>query len=137
MKKLITLAAALSILLSCTALLASEEASPKAYYVCACGEKCKCDTVSAKPGKCACDKPAVRMYLLDIKGDTASFCNCEKSCNCKISETNPDTCTCGNPVKKVSLKGKYVCDCGPDCKCGSISNKPGKCGCGKAMRKVK
>src|SRR5512143_318463 len=81
MKKLITLAAALSILLSCTALWAAEEASPKAYYVCACGEKCKCDTVSVKPGKCGCDKPTVRMYLLDIKGDTASFCNCEKSCN--------------------------------------------------------
>ncbi len=140
MKKLITAARALSIVVSCAlfwAVLAQAEAAgPRAYYVCSCGPKCRCDTISSKPGKCVCDRRTVRMYLLDIKGDTASFCNCEKSCNCAISQTNPDQCTCGNPVKKVSLKGKYVCDCGPGCKCGTISEKPGKCGCGKTLRKV-
>jgi hypothetical protein len=25
-------------------------------YMCACGDACKCDTISQKPGKCACGK---------------------------------------------------------------------------------
>lgn len=28
--------------------------STKAKYACACGEGCTCDTISQKPGKCAC-----------------------------------------------------------------------------------
>lgn len=26
-------------------------------YACACGKGCSCDTISQKPGKCACGKP--------------------------------------------------------------------------------
>lgn len=28
----------------------------KAKYTCDCGETCKCDTISQKPGKCSCGK---------------------------------------------------------------------------------
>ena len=140
MKRLLIAVAALSVFVSYAALWAAgtsaDEVSPRAYYVCDCGPKCRCDTISSKPGKCGCDRPTTRMYLLDIKGGTASFCYCEKSCDCKISDKDPNKCACGNPVKKVSLKGKYVCDCGPGCKCGVIADKPGKCPCGKTRRKV-
>lgn len=111
-------------------------AKGQAYYVCNCGADCKCDTISAEPGKCKCGKDMVPMHLLAIEGDTAVLCTCGADCTCKRSADNPDMCGCGKPVKKVSLKGKYVCACGADCKCASISDTPGKCGCGQPLKQV-
>ncbi len=108
----------------------------KVYYVCNCGQDCKCDTISKEPGKCKCGKDLVAMHLLDIEKDKAVFCQCGGECTCERSKDDPSKCGCGKPVKMVSLKGYYVCACGPDCKCGAISDKPGKCGCGKEMKQV-
>jgi len=105
-------------------------------YVCNCGEHCKCNTVSTKPGKCACGEDLVPMHVLKIEKDEALLCTCGKDCDCKISETDPTKCGCGKPVKRVSLKGLYVCNCGAGCSCNTVSDKPGKCKCGKELRKV-
>jgi hypothetical protein len=105
-------------------------------YVCNCGEHCKCNTVSTKPGKCACGDDLVPMHVLKIEKDEAVLCTCGKDCHCKISETDPTKCGCGKPVKRVSLKGLYVCNCGAGCACNTISDKPGKCKCGNELRKV-
>lgn len=111
-------------------------AAAQDYYVCGCGADCKCNSVSDKPGKCGCDKDMVKMHLLSIEGDTASFCVCGGDCSCKQTADDPSRCGCGKPVKTVNLKGKYVCACGESCKCGVISDKPGNCGCDKPLKKV-
>jgi hypothetical protein len=105
-------------------------------YVCNCGEHCKCNTVSTKPGKCACGEDLVPMHVLKIEKDEAVLCTCGKGCQCKINEADPTKCGCGKPVKRVSLKGLYVCNCGAGCGCNTISDKPGKCKCGNELRKV-
>ena len=105
-------------------------------YVCNCGEHCKCNTVSLKPGKCACGDDLVPMHVLKIEKDEAILCTCGKDCHCKLDENDPTKCGCGKPVKRVSLKGFYVCNCGAGCKCNTISDKPGKCKCGNELRKV-
>ncbi len=116
----------------------SKESATKGsiLYVCNCGAKCKCNTVSTKPGKCACGKDLVPMHVLKIDKDEALLCTCGKGCKCKIDEADPTKCGCGKPVKRVSLKGLYVCNCGHGCNCNTISDKPGKCKCGKELRKV-
>ncbi|MGC2062047.1 MAG: hypothetical protein WA610_03650 [Thermodesulfovibrionales bacterium] len=105
-------------------------------YVCNCGDHCKCNTVSTKPGKCACGSDLVPMHVLKIEKDEAILCTCGKDCHCKINETDPTKCGCGKAVKKVSLKGLYVCNCGAGCACNTVSDKPGKCKCGNELRKV-
>jgi len=139
MKKVITVILALSFLLVAAGLAsAAGKAADKSpsYYLCNCGGDCKCDTISAKPGKCKCNKKMVKMNLLAIEGDTALFCSCGGKCACKANPDDPTKCGCGKPVRKVSIKGKYVCNCGADCKCGTISDKPGKCKCGTEMKQV-
>ena len=122
--------------------IAAEQASKEAVaegsvlYVCDCGEQCKCNTVSTKPGKCSCGQDLVPMHVLKIDKDEAVLCTCGKDCACKISETDPTKCGCGKPVKRVSLKGLYVCNCGAGCSCNTISDKPGKCRCGNDLRRV-
>ena len=120
------------------AAVAEKEAAPgdSVLYVCDCGEQCKCNTVSTKPGKCSCGQDLVPMHVLKIDKDEAVLCTCGKDCACKISETDPTKCGCGKPVKRVSLKGLYVCNCGAGCSCNTISDKPGKCRCGNDLRRV-
>jgi len=105
-------------------------------YVCNCGDQCKCNTVSLKPGKCKCGTDLVAMHVLKIDKDEAILCTCGKDCNCKLNEADPTKCGCGKKVKRVSLKGFYVCNCGAGCDCNTISDKPGKCRCGNDLRKV-
>jgi len=105
-------------------------------YVCDCGDNCKCNTVSTKPGKCACGADLVPMHVLKIEKDEAVLCRCGKDCTCKIDPKDPTKCGCGKPVKRVSIKGMYVCNCGPDCKCNTVSDKPGKCKCGGELKKL-
>jgi hypothetical protein len=89
-------------------------------YVCNCGEKCDCYTISKKAGKCVCGKEMVQAKVTVV----------EKG--------------------KITLKGegwekprtfltdaKFACACGPQCDCDTISQKPGKCVCGKEMAPVK
>lgn len=105
-------------------------------YVCNCGENCKCNTVSTKPGKCACGNELVPMHVLKIEKDEAILCRCGKDCTCQIDPNDPTKCGCGKPVKRVSIKGMYVCNCSSDCKCNTVSDKPGKCKCGADLKKL-
>jgi hypothetical protein len=105
-------------------------------YVCNCGDQCKCNTVSTKPGKCGCGQDLVPMHVLKIEKGEAVLCTCGKGCDCKINEADPTKCGCGKNVKRVSLKGLYVCNCGAGCDCNTISDKPGKCRCGNELKKV-
>jgi hypothetical protein len=105
-------------------------------YVCNCGEKCKCNTVSVNPGKCKCGQDLVAMHVLKIEKGEAVLCTCGKDCDCKISESDPTKCGCGKDVKRVSLSGLYVCNCGAGCDCNTISDKPGKCRCGNDLKRV-
>lgn len=110
--------------------------SPSVLYVCGCDDKCTCNSLSKKPGKCTCGKKMIPTHVLKIEGTEAVLCQCGKDCTCQIDKNDPTKCGCGKPVKRVSLKGKYICGCGPDCQCNSIANKPGKCKCGKKLVKV-
>lgn len=109
MKKFISVLIAVAFVVAAAsiAIAASQD-----YYLCGCGADCKCNSVSDKPGKCSCDKDMVKMHLLSIKGDTATFCVCGGDCACKQTADDPSKCGCGKPVKTVNLKGKYVCACG-------------------------
>ena len=45
-------------------------------YWCACGPECKCNTMSLKPGKCACGKEMVGGHVVFMEGNTALACTC-------------------------------------------------------------
>lgn len=107
-------------------------------YSCGCGPECKCDTVSLKPGNCACGKPMKWGHVVKVEGDEALLCTCNEGCKCAIDAGDPAKCGCGQPVKRVSLKGKgiYFCNCGGACKCNTISDKPAECGCGMQLKQA-
>jgi hypothetical protein len=86
-------------------------------YVCNCGEKCECGSMSRKGAKCSCGKEMVKVAVTRVEGGMAFY---------KLDEKE----------RSVKTAGKYACACGPGCKCGMISQKPGKCGCGVEMKKV-
>jgi hypothetical protein len=112
-------------------------AGSNVLYVCNCKDNCKCNSVSVKPGKCACGSDLVDTHILKIKGNKATLCTCGKDCTCKLDESNPSNCACGHPVKEADLKGLYICNCKPGgCGCNTVSDKPGKCKCGKELQKV-
>jgi hypothetical protein len=91
------------------------------FYVCNCGEKCPCNTISRNPGKCACGHDdMVKATVTKVEGNVAYF---------KAEGWDKE-----RPFKTV---GKYMCACGPGCNCDTISQTPGKCPCGKALKKVK
>lgn len=85
-------------------------------YVCACGEKCGCEVLSLKPGKCGCGHDLDKVTLKKVKGKKAAY-------------------EAGGKEAAVKLAGKYSCACGSDC-CQMISQKPGKCVCGKELVKA-
>jgi len=86
-------------------------------YVCACGEACKCGTISNQPGECSCGKELVKTTVNKVE-DGKVFYDID-----------------GKELS-ASLQGAYRCGC-KECDCNTISQKPGKCGCGKKMIKQK
>ena len=108
-------------------------------YTCNCGPQCNCNTVSTKPGKCACGAPLKWGHVLKIEGNEAILCQCMEGCKCGgLDPNDPTKCVCGNPVKRVNLAGTgiYFCNCGGSCYCNTVSDKPGKCKCGMNLKKV-
>jgi len=90
------------------------------YYVCNCGEKCPCDTISTKAGQCGCGKDLVKAKVTKVAGDKAMF---------KADGWEKEI--------EFDLVAKYTCACGADCPCKTVSQKPGKCGCGRELTEVK
>lgn len=88
-------------------------------YVCNCGEKCACDTMSRNKGNCTCGKEMVKAKATKVESGKAV----EKSDGWAKERT-------------FKTNGQYTCACGPECKCDTISQNPGKCTCGKEMKKV-
>jgi hypothetical protein len=114
--------------------------SPGTIYWCNCGPECKCNSVSAKPGKCSCGKEMAGGHVVFVEGNTALACTCGPECSCAIDPNDHTKCGCGKPVKKIDLKGTglYFCNCGGSCACNSISDKPGSCGsCGMELHQAK
>lgn len=107
-------------------------------YSCNCGPACKCNSVSVKPGNCACGKPLAWGHLVRVEGDEALLCTCKEGCQCRIDPNDPTKCGCGNPIKRVSLKGSglYFCNCGGSCGCNTVSAQPAACRCGMQLKKV-
>ena len=88
-------------------------------YVCNCGEKCPCNTISSNEGKCTCGNDMVKAKVVKVEPGKAVF-------------------NAAGWEKERTFKtvGKYKCACSPDCKCGTISQNPGKCTCGSKMKKI-
>ncbi len=84
-------------------------------YVCACGEKCDCGTVSKKAGKCGCGHDLAEATV--TKTEEGSF-----------------AATVGGKERTFKTTAKYVCGCGEACDCYTMSNKPGKCACGMDLK---
>ncbi|GLI37488.1 hypothetical protein KI811_12735 [Geobacter hydrogenophilus] len=89
-------------------------------YTCACGEKCPCDTMSRKGGKCACSNELKKM----TKG--------------KVTKVEKGTATVSVNSHERTMKttGKYACACESSCQCNTVSQIPGKCPCGKELKKA-
>ena len=88
-------------------------------YVCACGEKCPCETISKNGGKCTCSKEMVKAKVTKVDKDMVY-----------VQAEGWDKPRGYNP------QGKYMCACGPSCNCGTISQNPGKCVCGNDLKPV-
>lgn len=88
-------------------------------YVCNCGEKCACNTISMSEGKCTCGNDMVKAKVVKVEKGKANF---------KTEGWQKE--------RTFKTIGKYACDCSPDCKCGTISQNPGKCNCGTEMKKI-
>jgi hypothetical protein len=88
-------------------------------FVCNCGEKCPCNTISNNAGNCTCGNEMVKAKVVKVAKETADF---------KAEKWEK-----GKTFKTV---GKYFCDCAPGCTCGTISQNPGKCTCGKDLKKM-
>mgnify|MGYP000579250342 CR=1 FL=1 len=88
-------------------------------YVCDCGEKCPCDSMSNNPGQCTCGKDLVKAKVTRVEKEKAFF-------------------KAEGWAKERTFKtvGKYTCACPPACKCDTISQNPGKCTCGVEMKKL-
>jgi hypothetical protein len=88
-------------------------------YVCNCGEKCACLTLSSSEGKCTCGSDMVKAKVMKLEKGNAVF---------KAAGWNYE--------KAFKTTGKYACSCAPGCKCGTISQNPGKCTCGSELKKI-
>jgi hypothetical protein len=87
-------------------------------YVCACGTKCPCETLSLKAGKCSCGRDMVSAKVTKIEDGKATF-------------------SVDGEERTFRTVGEYACACGEGCDCTTISQKPGKCACGKEMEKTR
>ena len=108
-------------------------------YSCSCGQQCKCNTVSTKPGKCDCGRILKWGHVLKIEGTEAILCQCAEGCRCYFNSKDSTKCTCGKPTKRVSLVGTgiYFCNCGGGGGfCNYVSDSPGKCRCGNKLIKA-
>ena len=108
-------------------------------YFCDCGPQCKCNTVSTKPGKCACGEPLRWGHVIKMEGNVAVVCQCKEGCTCTgLDPKDPSKCACGTPIRRIDLAGTgiYFCNCGGSCFCNTVSDKPGKCKCGMDLKKV-
>lgn len=108
-------------------------------YSCNCGPECKCGSVSAAPGNCACGKPLAWGHVIRVEGDEAILCTCKEGCQCQIDPKDATRCGCGNPVKRVSLKGSglFFCNCGGSCACNTVATEAGPCKCGMPLKTSK
>jgi len=88
-------------------------------YVCNCGEKCACKTISMNQGKCTCGNDMVKAKVVKVEKGKASF---------KAEGWKQE--------RSFKTIGKYACNGSPDCKCGTIGQNPGKCTCGVEMKKI-
>ncbi len=88
-------------------------------YVCDCGEKCPCDSMSNNPGQCTCGKDLVKAKVTRVEKEKAFF---------KAEGWSKE--------RALKTAGKYTCACPPACKCDTISQNPGKCTCGVEMKKL-
>lgn len=86
-------------------------------YVCGCGEKCGCESISKKAGKCNCGHDLSKVTVTKVEAKKAYY-------------------KAGDKERSVKLEGKYQCDCGGDC-CQYTSQKAGKCPCGKPLAAAK
>jgi hypothetical protein len=89
-----------------------------AVYACTCGEKCPCDTLSRKAGKCTCGKDLAEAKITKVDKGIALV---------KFADGHEE---------QFKVAGKFQCACGKDCGCSTISQQDGKCACGKAMKPV-
>lgn len=108
-------------------------------YTCNCGPQCNCNSMSTKPGNCACGVPMKWGHVLKVEGNEAILCQCNKGCRCEgLDPKDPTKCNCGTKVKRVNLAGSgiYFCNCGGSCYCNTVSDSPGKCKCGMNLKKV-
>jgi len=118
---------------------AGEETRQDVLYTCNCGPQCNCNSVSTKPGDCACGNPLKWGHVLKVEGNEAILCQCAEGCRCAgLDPNDPSKCACGTSVKRVNLAGTgiYFCNCGGSCYCNTVSDKPGKCKCGMNLKKV-
>ena len=88
-------------------------------YVCNCGDKCPCNTISSSAGKCTCGNDMVTAKVTKVEKGKATF---------KAAAWDKE--------RSFNTVAKYVCSCGPDCKCKTISQNPGKCTCGADLKKI-
>lgn len=86
-------------------------------YVCGCGEKCGCEVISKKGGKCNCGHELNKVKVTKVQAKKAYY-------------------EVEGKERSVKLEGKFFCDCGGDC-CQYTSQKAGKCPCGKDLAAVK
>jgi hypothetical protein len=87
-------------------------------HVCACGQKCPCDTMARKKGPCTCAreiKPMVEATVVKVEGNEAKL-------------RLPD----GTERSAVAIP-KYACHCAAK----GVSQTAGKCACGKDMVEVR
>jgi hypothetical protein len=126
MKKLVLIVISLLLVFGAAGLAFAEKGAQGKFegkagdeiYVCACGESCKCGTISLKEGECGCGKKLIKTTVTKVEKGRVFY---------KIDG------------KELSApqQGKYACGCGDGCDCGHISQKDGKCGCGQKLVKVK
>ena len=119
MKKLLVLVILFSMALASLAFADKTRMTAKVgdeLYVCACGDDCKCDSLSRNAGKCTCGKDLVKAKVTKVEKGKLTFDSRKR------------------PFESI---GKFACDCGPDCKCDTIGQSAGNCTCGKKMVEVK
>jgi len=99
------------------------------YFVCSCGEKCPCNTVSKVAGQCPCGKDMVEATAVKVDPDRIWHI--------------PNTVEGGTAhfkaegwakEREFDIIAKYRCATG---RCKMISQIPGKCACGEDMKKAK